>query len=125
MYSMFHDEQASSALTPPDLTLRVYRGLAALAGTGALAVWTGGWGESVPHMVVNALWVGLGGWMGALIFCETMIVGAIVAQSLHLARRELDGHQPFGVPSGLLPDFCDLRALRQLPRAPAQWYSLD
>jgi hypothetical protein len=116
MYSMFNDEQADVSLTPHSFTLRVYRGLAALSAAGALAVWLGGWGKSVLEIVCNALWVGLSGWMGSLILCETMIVGWIVVQSLRLARCELDGRQPFGVTASLLPDFSDLRHLRQQRR---------
>jgi hypothetical protein len=69
-------------------------------------------------MLGHAVWVGLSGWLGSLIFCETMIVVFIVARSVQLARRELEGQLPFGVPSQLPPDFNDLGAWRQSRRAP-------
>jgi hypothetical protein len=126
MYSMLNDEQANTSLTPQGVTLMVYRSLAALSGVGALGVWLAGWGDTTLDMFGNALWVGLSGWLGALICCETMIVSGIVAQSLHLARREIEGRQPFGVPTGLLPDFCDLHSLRQRRRQPfVFWTAAD
>jgi hypothetical protein len=90
----------------------VYRGLVSVSALAALAAWLGGWGVSVLDMMCTALWVGLSGWLGALIFCETMIVGFIVVQSLQMARRELDGRQRFDGPVSLLPDFSDLRRFR-------------
>jgi hypothetical protein len=112
MYSMFNDEQADGSLTPPSLTLMVYRGLVAVSVLAAVAAWVGGWGVSTLDMICNALWVGLSGWLGSLIFCETMIVGFIVVQSLQMTRREFEGHQSFDVPVSRLPDFSDLRRFR-------------
>jgi hypothetical protein len=119
MYSMLNDGEADQSLTPRSVTLLVYRALAAASALGALAVWSSGWGASVLEMLGHAVWVGLSGWLGALIFCETMIVVFIIAQSVSLARRELDGRLPFDVPALLLPDFNDLRVLRPPGREPS------